>query len=132
MRTDMNHLDEQSAGTWRNMLEAVPVRNSAARVVDEGEHSVAVYVRTRRPRYMVPPISWIVPVRKERRVSLDGVGARIWRLCDGHKTVEDVIDAFARNYDLTFHESRVAVTGYMKMLIQRGVLAVVVGEEQVV
>jgi hypothetical protein len=50
-------------------------------------------------------------------------------LCDGKATVESIIDEFAARHRLSFHESRVAVTGYLKTLIRRGVLAIELSEE---
>ena len=60
---------------------------------------------------------------------LDRLGAEVWRLCDGKRTVEEVVDLFGERHALTFHESRVAVTLYLKALLQRGVLAIVIPEE---
>ena len=54
---------------------------------------------------------------------LDRLGSQVWQLCDGVRTVEDVVDEFARLHRLTFHEARASVTAYLKMLVQRGVLA---------
>ena len=119
---------EPKAGSWRRMLTARPVHNAAARVVDAGG-DVTVYVKSVRPWYMIPPLSWIVPHQPERGSVLDGLGSQVWRWCDGRRTVEDVIDVFAGEYDLTFHEARVAVTGYVKSLVQRGALAIVMSEE---
>ncbi len=116
-------------GSWRRMLTARPVRNEAARLGQSGEGNVTVRVTKQRPWYLLPPLSWIVPFRRERAAALDRVGSRVWRLCDGERTVEGVIDEFASSYHLTFHEARVAVTGYLKELIQRGVLAISIPED---
>jgi hypothetical protein len=110
------------------MLEARAVRNVSARVTDETADRLSVWVRSLPPRYMVPPISWIVPRRKERRFVLDRLGSEVWRLCDGRRNVEAVIDAFASEHELTFHEARVAVTSYIRSLVKRGVLAVAMPE----
>ncbi len=124
-------------GSWKRMLSARPVHNMAARVdeldgpsTSPGSDAVVVYVKNVRPWYMLPPLSWIVPHRRERRVVLDRVGSQMWRQCDGERTVEAVIDAFAATHDLTFHEARVAVTTYIKSLVKRGVLVIVMPKEQ--
>ncbi|MFH1731971.1 MAG: PqqD family protein [Planctomycetota bacterium] len=117
------------ADSWKRMLDARAVRNTAARA-DQGEpDAVVVHVKTVRPWYMVPPVSWIVPHRPERRVELDRLGSQVWRLCDGERTVETVVDSFAADHELTFHEARVAVAGYISSLVKRGVLAIVMPEE---
>ena len=117
------------AGSWKRMLDARAVRNTAARADQDDPGAVVVHVKTVRPWYMVPPVSWIVPHRPERKVVLDRLGSQVWRWCDGERTVENVVDAFAADHDLTFHEARVAVAGYISSLVKRGVLAIVMPEE---
>ena len=55
---------------------------------------------------------------------LDHLGVEVWERCDGTRTVEQVVDEFAQKHALSFHESRVMVTEYLRELIQRGVLAI--------
>ena len=112
--------------SWRSMLMARPVRNAAADVHDTSKDKVTIRIKRARPWYMVPPISWVVPMRSERKLVLDRMGARIWRLCDGKRSVEEIVDVFAERHALTFHESRASVTEYLKELIQRGALAIAV------
>lgn len=116
-------------GSWTTMLRARARQNRAARMEREPGERVAVWVK--QTRRLVPPLAWIVPFRRERLTRLDPIGSRVWSLCDGHRTVEEVVDAVASQYRLSFHESRVAVTGYLKTLIQRGVLAIEMAEDAV-
>jgi len=116
--------------SWRPVLEAVPVRNAAARLVERREEELCLAVAVRRPRWMVPPISWVVPLGVERRVRLDRMGSEIWDLCDGERTVEDMIDEFAARHSLSFHEARVAVTGYLRELVRRGLLAIAIRDTE--
>ena len=120
----MKELAAEMVGSWRRMLEARPVHNAAARMVSDDGDSMTIYVKSARPWYLVPPLSWIVPVRAERKTELDNLGSEVWRLCDGDRTVETIVDAFAAKHRLTFHEARIGVTGYLRTLIQRGVLAI--------
>lgn len=110
------------------MLEARPLRNAAARVEPQTGGGQCVYIKTARPRYVIPPLSWIVPFKPERTVVLDRLGAQIWQLCDGKKNVEAIVDEFAAMHRLTFHEARTAVTEYIGMLIKRGILAIALNE----
>ncbi len=109
--------------SWRRSLLGVPLRNEAAGVVEEGDE-IRVKVALKRPWWLLPPISWAVKPRSEKDMRLDALGAEVWRLCDGERTVERVIDEFAASYRLTFHESRAAVTTYLKQLVERGVLVI--------
>lgn len=117
------------ATSWRPMLEARPVRNAAAATTARDDDALSIAVRTRKPSWLVAPLSWIVPLRPTRAVHLDRLGTQVWRLCDGERTVEQVVDAFAERHSLTFHEARVAVTGYLSSLVQRGAMAIVMDDE---
>ena len=110
--------------SWKRMLDGRPVRNAAAEVSRESDGSLGLGVRRRPP-------SWVAWLQRRagrtpsRTLALDPVGAGIWDLCDGQRTVEAVVDEFARAHRLTFHEARVAVTPYLKTLVQRGALVIV-------
>ena len=121
----MKATSAQQYAEWRSMLAATSVRNEAATVVKDEENAVSVSVRNKKPGYRVPPISWFVPYKPVITIELDGLGARLWHCCDGNHTVEQICDIFSREYGLTFHEAKTAVTDYLKKLIQRGVLAIV-------
>lgn len=114
-------------GAWDAMLKAVLLPNRAARVVrEEPDGSLTLAVPTRKPPFMHRLFSWLIRVPKERLTVLDPIGAAIWRSCDGKRSVEEIVEKFATFYHLSFHESRVSVTGYVTTLLQRGVLAVAV------
>ena len=112
--------------SWKPMLEAIPIQNQAARVLSEGDTGeVCIYVPTKPDWwYKIPPICWIVRPPKERQLILDSIGSSVWALCDGNRSVENIIDLFGKKFSLTFHESRVSVTSYLKLLIERGALAI--------
>lgn len=120
----MSKTPAKPANDWRRMLAAVPTHNSAANV-QEHDDCVAVIIKNVRPGYMVPPISWFVPFKPQKVFRLDPIGTFLWKLCDGKRSVEDIIDCFKDEYDLTFHEAKTAVTDYLKKLVQRGVLAII-------
>jgi len=115
---------------WRSMLKAVPVRNSAAKVLSESDASVSVQVKNRKPGYRIPPISWFVPYKPTITIELDELGTKLWHCCDGSRDVEAICDAFSEEYGLSFHEAKTAVTDYLGKLIQRGVLAITMQEQK--
>lgn len=114
---------------WRSMLKARPVRNTAATSKENDENQLSVVVKTKKPGYMFPPISWFVPYNPQREVILDGVGKQLWLWCDGQRDVEEIVDLFKDKYDLSFHEAKTGVTDYLKKLVQRGVLAIVMDKD---
>ena len=127
MRDQMLEPDGKEGG-GRQMLNARPLRNRAAASDDHGPRGLTLRIPRKRPRWLLPPVAWIIVVRDHSRVTLDSLGAQVWTLCDGQRTVENVVDDFAAAHGLSFHEARVAVTQYLRLLIRRGVLAVELAE----
>ncbi len=119
----------QSTADWRPMLLAVPLRNTAVQVARDDGALVSLKVKNRKPGYLVPPISWMVPFKPYRTIELDALGTSLWRQCDGKRTVEDLCDWFAERHRLTFHEARSAVTGYLSQLVKRGILAIAMNDQ---
>ena len=76
----------------------------------------------RKLNWLVPPLSWVFPTRESKLLRLDGLGSEVFRLCQQEREVQWIVDAFAERHRLTFHESRVAVTQYVRSLVERGVL----------
>jgi hypothetical protein len=116
--------DLSPTDSWMSMLRARPQRNTAAAVKRTGDGALSIAVRTRRTALRLPPLRWLVPVTRERTAVLDRLGEQVWDLCDGSRTVEQVVEQFAQQHALTFHEARVSVTSYLGPLIRRGVLAI--------
>ena len=114
-------------GTWDALLAAVLVPNQAARIVhEEPDGSLTIAVPTRKPSFIRGLLSWMVRVPKERLTVLDPMGAGLWKACDGRRSVEEIVEQFGALHHLSFHESRVSVTGYVSSLLRRGILAVAV------
>ncbi|MBD3240201.1 MAG: PqqD family peptide modification chaperone, partial [Chitinivibrionales bacterium] len=75
--------------TWQDTLRTVAVRNEAADVDERNGEGVFITVQRTRPRWLVPPLSWVIRPRPTKTLKLDGIGGEIWLLCDGQRTVEE-------------------------------------------
>jgi hypothetical protein len=113
---------------WTRLLQTRPVINRAASLEPEGAGSVLAKVPSQPLPWLVPPLSWIIRPRSHRTLRIDGLGYEVFDLARKEDRVESVVDRFAERHGLTFHESRVAVTGYLKTLTEKGVL-VLIGED---
>ncbi len=113
-------LPSQKPADWRRMLAAVPERNRAAETKWLDDNALQLTVHKRKPAFLLPPLSWVFRPRLHRSYILDRLGASVLKMCDGRQSVEAIIDRFAQNHNLTFHEARVAVTGYLQGLVKRG------------
>ena len=107
------------------LLTAVPHPNESMRREENADGTLLLTIPLRRPLWLVPPLSWVLPFGGSRRVELDELGACVLNLCDGHNTVERIITQFSAEHKLSFREAQVAVTQFLKMLTQRGIVVIV-------
>lgn len=105
-------------------LRARPVTNRAVREESHGE-ALVLFVPLRRRWWMAGPVSWWLPLRREKAVALDRLGREVWEACDAQRNVEQIIDAFAARHGLGFHEARLTVMQFLRMLAQRRLLVLV-------
>ncbi len=106
-------------------LAAKVHRNEAMEMTERPGGGCLVKVPMRRPRWFIPPFSWLLPYSAHRRVELDRLGTEVLRACDGRHTVEEMIENFAASHKLSFREAQLSVTTFLKQLTQRGLVAVV-------
>ena len=76
-----------------------PIRNEAVsvRTVDNDELEITVY---RKKTKLVVLLSKVFKLPETRKIVLDKIGACVWTLCDGSKTVNDIIKVFSKKYSL--------------------------------
>jgi hypothetical protein len=105
-----------------DLLAAVPMQNASADLTDGPGGKLLVAVPLKRPGWLVPPISWVLPFSSHRRVELDEIGAAVFRACNGERTVEEIIEAFAARHALDFREAQLPVTQFLRQMTQRGLI----------
>jgi hypothetical protein len=108
-----------------DLLDAVPLRSQTVRGEKRPDGGWLLRVPLRRRWYTRPPLAWLVPLSRDRAVGLDQLGSEVWEACDGRRTVQEIVDLFAAAHDLTFHEARLSVTAFLRLLVQRGLVVVV-------
>ncbi|MEX0746221.1 MAG: PqqD family protein [Phycisphaeraceae bacterium] len=109
------------------LLDAVPVVNRAVRT-ERHEKTLLLIVPIQQRWWMGPPLSWVFPFREERRIALDAQGQEVWRSCNGRRTTEQVIERFAKKYNVRFHDARISVTQFLRTLVHRRVVALMLPE----
>lgn len=104
------------------ILQAVPYENSSVRT-EHCEDGTIIWAPIRQRWYMKPPLSWLFQFRSEKGFGLDSLGSEVWEQCNGRRTVEQIIDEFAENHRVEFHEARLVVMHFMRMLMTRELIA---------
>ena len=124
-RRPTNPKSHRRTGSSSNdILVSLPVPNRAMSVHPRPDGTVLVSVPVRRPAWLSPPLSWLMPFSARRRIELDAVGACVLDLCDGRRSVQDLIEAFASRHKLSFREAQLPVRQFLRQLTERGIVAI--------
>jgi hypothetical protein len=111
-----------AAAAKEDLMRAIPCPNGTI-TVEKMDDGVLVSVPLQKRWWVRPPVTWIFPISSHRRVQLDAVGSWVLALCDGKRNVEQVIEQVMKKHQLSFHEARSSVLQFIRMLNERGVVA---------
>ena len=111
--------------TTEQLLRARPYRNQTLEVLARDEERLLLSAPIRRRWWNSRFVRWLVPMNKFRRFELDRRGMLFFDLCDGKRTVADIVDVFSKTYDLSPLEARIAVAAFLDVLLQKQVIALV-------
>ncbi len=67
-----------------------------------------------------------LPEKVEKTIELDAIGVEIFDLCDGETTVDQIVGKYSKTYKVDRHEAEIAVTTFMRTLVQRGLITMMV------
>ena len=74
-------------------------------------------------------LSKIFPEPEEKRIRLDEAGSLVWELCDGEKTVKEIVDSLCERYKLLPREAELSLSSYLRSLSQRGLIGFIIPED---
>lgn len=110
----------------RQSLAGIPILNAGVRYQNEGNG--------RRVLSAEGPsrVGWMNRFRPpvdRREFELDEFGAYVVERIDGNRSVLDIVNAFQHQFGMSRRESELGVVAFVKMLMQRHLLAVSVSPE---
>jgi hypothetical protein len=103
-------------------LRCVPIRNARAEITPQGA-MLKVSVPLTYPG-AVKPLKRFLKLRETKTFELEGVGRAVFEQVDDERAIEAMVDWFAGEYALSFHEARALVMGYLKTLTENGLIVV--------
>lgn len=107
------------------VLDLVPTPNRAVRSERRGV-ALILWLPWQRPWWTRGLTRWLLPWRDERGFALDALGQEVWGACDGERSLEQIVETFAARHRLRFHEARIAVLQFLRVLVERKLVALVV------
>ena len=115
--------------TAEQLLVTVPIRNERAEVERLDDDHVVITVPLKKKWFMGRPFTWFMPIRPQRRIELDALGAEVWDLCNNRRNMEQIIETFAQRHQLSFHEARLSVSTFMRSLVERGCIVMAIPDK---
>jgi hypothetical protein len=109
-------------------LRSIPVANEAVRRQAVGDDKMQISVPFHQPGW-AQSVRILFPISKEKSVELDRLGAEIFALCDGTRTVEQIIDLHQDRWQLSFFESRAMILQFLQHLVKHSFVVLVAPAE---
>jgi len=99
------------AGAWSEQRADLEKQESGETILTVPQNTRVWKITQMMAKWMNAPT--------ERRVELDEVGGFVWELCDGHHTVETIVQKTGKHYKMNRREAEVSVTMFLQMLHER-------------
>lgn len=113
--------------TRTEALASVPVRSPAAtwEVLEDGNILIE-YPLNIKPFFiqLARRFNLGETQRPTKKLQLDAMGSRVWKMFDGEKEVKAIIRDVAEQTGLTLHEAEISVTTFLRELGRRGLVLI--------
>lgn len=107
--------------TRKEILESKPVRNQLVKWEKEENGQVKLLIPRRRV-WWLNVLAKIFYLPDQRTALLDEVGTRVWEMCDGVNSVEDMVEDLCGKYKLNRREAELSLFKFLRELGRRGLI----------
>ena len=114
----------QNTLTREQSLKSIPIQNIGIREIEENGTFKIIYKRD-APLFAGLVKRFNLP-QPEKTIIMDEIGTYVWRLIDGKKTTEEIIEIFRKKYPLPRREAEVSIVAHLKNLMTRGAISVII------
>ena len=115
--------------TPEQVLSSRPLRNDLLEAEELEDGGLRV-LQERRSEWWARVLSVVFPLPRRRLIELDAIGAQVWRLSDGSRTLRQMIEVFVREHKLTRVEAEWSLRTYLRDLGKRGLIGFAVEERE--
>lgn len=112
---------KQVSLTKDQVLACRPVRNPNLEWETSGNGEVVITLR-RRSDTLGRVMSLLFAVPRIRRLVLEPPGTEVWALCDGHHSVEEIMEHLSKEYKLNLKEAELSLVTYLRDMAKRGLI----------
>ncbi len=111
--------------TREQALTCTPVQSNVVSWVEDSSGHVEIeYVLVLKPllHSIFKRFASASAPQPRRRIQLDELGSRVWKLIDGNRSTSDIIIAFSSQQQISIQESEQSVTAFFRELGKRGLI----------
>ncbi len=104
-------------------LRSKPLRTIEDYEVDDnGNIVLIVEVEEKGVLAKILKLFSIVPPPKYKKIVLDRIGSKVWLLCDGKHTIDDIVRVVMKETGLSRRNVEIAVYNYINQLVMKGLV----------
>jgi hypothetical protein len=142
---------ESSPIARSDFLHIRPIRNPAAKIEKDESGKITLILQFEKPkeekteskeekkepkkekisrrqrRTRILPTS--SPPVKQRKFHLDTIGSIVWEMCDGEKSVKELVQQLHETYKMLPSEAEISLNSYFNELANRGLIAFLVPDD---
>ena len=115
--------------TREGTLNAKPIRNQAVEETKGDKGELTLIVPVRKDKWF-GILSRILYVPREKKISLDEIGAWVWHKCDGKASVSEMIGKLAGEFKVNPKEAEVSLLGFLNKLANKSFIGFLIKEHQ--
>ena len=102
-------------------MSSIPFRNEGVRTTELGGDKLSVSMPLTHGQ-LGRLFRRVLPLSNERNLELDRLGRELYDLCDGRRTVEEIVDIYIERWKLSFFEARGLVLSFLRSLVQKNLV----------
>ncbi len=111
--------------TRYDTLKAVPVRNQAIKEREKDNSEITLIIPRKNSRF-INIFSLVFRIPKERHISLDEIGTWVWRKCNGHTSVSNMIESLSREFKVSPREAEISLLSFLKKMAQKKLIGFII------
>jgi len=107
----------------RQSLDGIPVLNEQISCENDKTGRLVVNIKLKRGNGLLARFQ---PPVLERNVRLDEIGGFVFKLIDNQRSTLEIINMFLSKYCVNRREATLSVVDFLKSLVKRGVVSIVI------
>lgn len=104
-------------------MDGIPVLNEHVSCTNDNTGRLVINIKLKRGTGFLARFQ---PPVLERNVKLDEIGGFVFKLIDNQRSTLEIIELFLEKYRVNRREATLSVVDFLKSLVKRGVVSIVI------